>query len=443
MKKHLPKFIILFLITIVLGVACENQFVIDILPKYKSGAGKPGGNPGKENPGEDIKTPALFSVNFNSNGGTTVPSIKNLERGSTIEKPSNPSKDYFKFSLWYKEAGLQNEWNFDTDIVESDIILYAGWNFAGIEGSGTEYDPYVVYDEETLLAVGRGTGKRPGWTLSRHYRQIDDIELKNSDTPDGGNWTPIGQFTGVYDGNGKTVNGLKTVDPGKDRQGMFSTIGSGGMVKNLLLTDVTIIGKSHTGGIAGESYGTVQGCYISGTVESQQNHAGGAVGTSYGIVQNCHSACSVIGSHVGGIVGNNQNGIIQNCYASGDISGKGSGRAGGIVGQNYSNSNVRNCVALNTSVIAESSYVGRIAGADGILKNNYARDDMVTIKDNGKQYNPSSGLEKRDGASIGPVQFNNEFWWKDSDTWHSADSAFVWNFSTVWEWGDGLPVLKD
>ena len=443
MKKHLLKFIVLVLITIVLGITCENQFVIEILPKYGSDDGKPRGKSGKENPGEDIKTPSTFSVNFNSNGGTTVPTIKNIERGSTIEKPLNPSKDYFTFLLWYKEEGLKNKWNFDTDTVESDITLYAGWNFDGKVGSGTEYDPYVVYNEETLLAVGRG---KAGWLLDKHYRQIDNIELTSPGTGDTSNWTPIttgGYFTGVYDGNGHTISNLKSIDSTKDRQSMFGNIGKGGLVKNVVLNNVVITGRSHSGGIAGDNYGTVQGCYVSGIIDgSGGNNTGGISGNNQGIIQNCYTASDVTGSHVGGIVGSNTNDAnVQNCYATGNISGKGSGgRAGGIVGYNYNI--VRNSVALNASIVAESTNVGRIAGTAGTLKNNYAWDDMVTIWKSSIIYDPSSGLEKRDGASIGPVQFNNEYWWKDSDTWHSEDSAFVWDFTDIWEWGaNKLPII--
>ena len=69
-----------------------------------------------------------YTVTFNSNGGTSIAS-QTVDTGSKITEPTDPTKSGgYVFDGWYKESGLTNLWNFDTDIVTNDIILYANWD---------------------------------------------------------------------------------------------------------------------------------------------------------------------------------------------------------------------------------------------------------------------------------------------------------------------------
>ena len=72
---------------------------------------------------EDTK----FTVTFDSQGGSAVADITNVAFGATITAPPAPTKDDFIFSGWYKEPACENVWTFATDIVISDITLYAKW----------------------------------------------------------------------------------------------------------------------------------------------------------------------------------------------------------------------------------------------------------------------------------------------------------------------------
>lgn len=78
----------------------------------------------------------LFSVTFNSNGGSEVAGLVDVEDGSKINSPVNPTKAGCPFMGWYKEVGLANAWNFESDTVTSNITLYAKWlNPAPVEFS--------------------------------------------------------------------------------------------------------------------------------------------------------------------------------------------------------------------------------------------------------------------------------------------------------------------
>ncbi len=67
-----------------------------------------------------------YTVIFNTNGGSNVEDQVVNENEPVIEPPV-PTKDGYIFSGWYREQTCINQWNFITDQVTSDIILYAGW----------------------------------------------------------------------------------------------------------------------------------------------------------------------------------------------------------------------------------------------------------------------------------------------------------------------------
>ena len=68
-----------------------------------------------------------YKVEFDSNGGSTVPAIENVASGSKITKPADPTKSGYEFKGWYKDAALTAPWDFDNDVVTENITLYAKW----------------------------------------------------------------------------------------------------------------------------------------------------------------------------------------------------------------------------------------------------------------------------------------------------------------------------
>lgn len=72
----------------------------------------------------------IFIVTFNSLGGTTVES-QQIEAGSFVEKPTEPTKLGYSFDGWYTSTDggktLSTKFDFTTSI-SSDITLYAKWN---------------------------------------------------------------------------------------------------------------------------------------------------------------------------------------------------------------------------------------------------------------------------------------------------------------------------
>lgn len=67
-----------------------------------------------------------YSVYFNSMGGTSVPTAT-VESGAKVTEPTAPTKDGYTFDGWYSDLGLTEAWDFSTDTVTSNIMLYAKW----------------------------------------------------------------------------------------------------------------------------------------------------------------------------------------------------------------------------------------------------------------------------------------------------------------------------
>ena len=309
-----------------------------------------------------------------------------------------------------------------------------------------------------------------------------------------GDGSPANPFAGTFDGNGKTIFGLYYFNTYGFSSGLFDRVGEGGIVKNIVLTDIDITFGYSGGGVVDYNYGTVQNCYVTGSIAGGSS-VGGVVGTNYGTVQNCSFSGNVNGgSRIGGVVGQNIGddsvlGQVRNCYATGTVNG-GASSVGGVVGSNgisgmvqncystnsvnsslnavggvvgYNQSMVQNCyatgsitgnwyiggvvgnnngtirnsVALNTSIIASTinNYVlGRISenySSNVDFTNNYGLTEMVMRSG----YTIAPDANGPDGADVSTDEAATQNWWIN---------AVNWDFNTVWQWDSirNLPELR-
>lgn len=70
---------------------------------------------------------ATFLVSFNSMGGSVVQS-QSVVSGELATEPAAPTKTGFTFGGWYSDLDLTVAWDFSTDTVNSDMMLYAKWS---------------------------------------------------------------------------------------------------------------------------------------------------------------------------------------------------------------------------------------------------------------------------------------------------------------------------
>ena len=192
------------------------------------------------------------------------------------------------------------------------------------------------------------------------YLLANDIDL--SGYP---NWTPIGTFTpnspqancpfsGVFDGQGYSITGLK-MSGNEDSKGLFGYTYSGA-IRNVVIRNPEIEGKDQVGALVGyQAYSNqgIKNCAVIGGKIQGRSHVGGLVGyMEESPIQNCYSTCEVVAMdfYAGGIVGDHRVvASIRNCYATGNISGT---YSGGIVGVAQ---DVERCVALGQTVTGKSS----------------------------------------------------------------------------------------
>ena len=146
-------------------------------------------------------------------------------------------------------------------------------------------------------------------------------------------------FKGTFDGNGYTITIKDSyINSSYYYRGLFSNIGSGGIVKNLNVIGYlanNMKNSSYIGGIAGRNVGgTITNCSAnvninaSGVLDGSPRSCtvGGIVGYNTGTISYCFSNGNITGpsynSGTGGIVGNNgdSEARIENCVYTGEIS---------------------------------------------------------------------------------------------------------------------------
>ncbi len=72
------------------------------------------------------KIVAQYTVNFETNGGSAIPSQKVTDKAK-VTKPTNPTKAGYILIGWYKDETLNIPWDFDIDVITENLTLYAKW----------------------------------------------------------------------------------------------------------------------------------------------------------------------------------------------------------------------------------------------------------------------------------------------------------------------------
>ncbi|MBQ1474067.1 MAG: hypothetical protein IIZ32_02065, partial [Ruminococcus sp.] len=216
-------------------------------------------------------------------------------------------------------------------------------------------------------------------------RNADNAYLENNITaPDDAVWTVgIGTeskpFNGTFDGRGHCITGLR-VDSAANG-GLFDTVGTSGVVKDLSVVDCDFRSVSaNAGGIIAVNNGTIDHCTsginLSGKIKingiiindvSAYNsyirgtNAGGIAAVNNGTITGCRSSAVVEGVSAGGVTalnkgniyGSANNGMAGSTENSGEV-------AGGIAGTNYGV--IASCYDSGKPVNKNKSAKGMIAG---------------------------------------------------------------------------------
>jgi uncharacterized repeat protein (TIGR02543 family) len=69
---------------------------------------------------------STYTVSFDSRGGSSVTSLK-VKNGEMITAPIDPTFPGYTFYGWSKKADEVSLWDFNSDVMEGDVTLYAKW----------------------------------------------------------------------------------------------------------------------------------------------------------------------------------------------------------------------------------------------------------------------------------------------------------------------------
>ncbi len=69
-----------------------------------------------------------YLVTFDVSGKGQAPDSQNVSQGDLLTRPVDPTADGFIFGGWYKDANYETAWDFSSDIVITDLTLYAKWD---------------------------------------------------------------------------------------------------------------------------------------------------------------------------------------------------------------------------------------------------------------------------------------------------------------------------
>lgn len=88
-------------------------------------------NEGEERSSESQRNDELFTVKFESGGGSAVNAVT-VKSGEKIPEPKSPVKatleKQYAFKGWYYQ---DKKWDFENDVVTENIVLTAKWELTG------------------------------------------------------------------------------------------------------------------------------------------------------------------------------------------------------------------------------------------------------------------------------------------------------------------------
>jgi uncharacterized repeat protein (TIGR02543 family) len=70
---------------------------------------------------------SLYTVSFDTDGGSAISAISGIAAGAKISKPDDPTKPGYSFGGWYKDKQYSALWDFTTDVVAGNMTLCAKW----------------------------------------------------------------------------------------------------------------------------------------------------------------------------------------------------------------------------------------------------------------------------------------------------------------------------
>ena len=266
-------------------------------------------------------TAAVYTISYNANGGSGVPSAQTKDGGIDLTLSSTvPTRTGYAFAGWNTQAdGSGTSYASGATFTDNaNTTLYAQWTF---QGSGSSTDPYLIpsADVWNYLADKVSAGN----TYSEKYFQLT-ADIGTAQTPItrmigvfSSTASDCRPFSGNFDGNGHTLTVNYSSNDHETRTALFS------YVKVATIRNLIVAGNCGTAGRAASIVG-----------ESDESDG-------LNTVTNCVSSVTISGGLVGGIaLGGNVD--IRGCLFNGTING--TSQSGGIVCWGKNVTKITNCL---------------------------------------------------------------------------------------------------
>ena len=284
-------------------------------------------------------------------------------------------------------SNIENGYDNDDVIIEDTAAIWDGSVAIGFSGgAGTKTDPYqITYGSELAYISNRVNG---GTTFEGvYFKLMNDIDMGGNAIEPIGNSYNYRYFSGIFDGNGKTVSNLSY-----DTQTAFNKwgdvcVGLFGHVRNALICNLTVDGDEIVAQ-GGFFAGTIVGMAVNSEINGCTNNADFTVS-----VLDAETQTSI---YVGGIVGFAVDGTdIINCINNGKITATGrhteNGHirsaviVGGIVGRcdndlgtDEKTFTIKNCINSGDIVVTGKTWFVYVGGILGFFHNGWLGSDSYS-----------------------------------------------------------------
>ncbi|WP_167434087.1 InlB B-repeat-containing protein [Paenibacillus silvae] len=146
-----------------------------------------------------LYVPKTYTVNFKSNGGSTVEDLT-INEGAVATAPPAPTLDGYTFSGWYSDMELTTAYGF-TEVIMEALTLYAKWTKNSYKLSfnsdgGSTVSSQSVEDGEAAMEPDAPT--REGYKFSGWYSDIDRTQAYIFTTPMKASLSLYAKWTAIY-----------------------------------------------------------------------------------------------------------------------------------------------------------------------------------------------------------------------------------------------------
>ncbi len=302
-----------------------------------------------------------------------------------------------------------------------------------------------AYDTNPYFAGGDGRSTSTPYTIKnttqlnnvRFYSLITNACYRVTSNFTVGNFDPIVDFIGNFNGYNKTLSGLVLNDDRDGNMGLFANTRDGSNITNVILSNPQAISETDkiTGALIGSAVGTkLSNIVIKGsqTTVSSTLLAGGVVGKAENCTMNYLLAnVNVDAPTVGGLVGSLVGGKLQYSGSTGLVGGQGQ-LLGGLVGmtsKGTSNASIAYCystaaVLSKTSNAVAGGLVGNLAGAS--VTYSYSAS-VAAVQNASGVFEQAKPLVGSGSSAASSCSYDGQFYQNDTMVVSAKGTASNWN----------------